>query len=456
MQKPEATRVIDAICTQQWAITEPWLATIIDIAERKQSDIQAVLAARGEQLVNTDRVIMRDGVAVLPVRGPIFRYANMFTQVSGATSIDSLAADFGAAVANPSVRAIVLEVDSPGGMVAGVSEFAEKVREATQVKPVVAYVSDTGASAAYWIASAASELVIRDTAGVGSIGTVMQTMRGGSDGSIKFVSSQSPYKQANPDSEAGQRLYQAHVDALAQVFIDSVAAYRGVTPQKVQEDFGKGAMLVGAAAVAAGMADRLGSLESIIAGLADEPRKRACAMNITREQIAAEHPAIADAFRAEGAAGVVISVDSIKASHPAVFAAILAEGATTERARIQGVHAQGSDLPGYGKEIEAMMFDGTTTAEGAAVKILALEKAARAGQLAGSRADAAPIAGVAALPPAPSAGPVDTSKLSLEDRCAAEYEADATLRQDFPTLSAYIADQKALAAGNLRIMGQKA
>ena len=454
MPKPEATRVIDAICTQQWAITEPWLATLIDIAERKQSDMQAVLTARGEQLVNTEGVTMRDGVAVLPVRGPIFRYANMFTQISGATSIDSLATDFGQAVNNPAVKAIVLEIDSPGGMVAGVSEFAAQIRAATQIKPVVAYVSDTGASAAYWIASAASELVIRDTAAVGSIGTVMQTMRGGNDGSIKFVSSQSPFKQANPDSEAGQRLYQAHVDALAQVFIESVAAYRGVTPEKVQSDFGQGAMRVGAAAVAAGMADRLGSLESIIAGLAGDTRKRAFAMNITRDIIAAEHPAIADAFRAEGAAGVVLTVDSIKASHPAIVAAILAEGATAERARIQGV--QGAALPGYEKDIEAMMFDGVTSAEGAAVKILGLEKAARAGQLAGIRADGAPLAAVAALQPAPSAGPVvDASKLPLEERCKAEYEADASIRADFPTLTSYIADQRALANGSLKVIGAK-
>jgi ClpP class serine protease len=378
----------------------------------------------------------------------------MFTQISGATSIDSLATDFGQAVNNPAVKGIVLEIDSPGGMVAGVSEFAAQIRAATKIKPVVAYVSDTGASAAYWIASAASELVIRDTAAVGSIGTVMQTMRGGNDGSIKFVSSQSPFKQANPDSEAGQRLYQAHVDALAQVFIESVAAYRGVTPEKVQSDFGQGAMRVGAAAVAAGMADRLGSLESIIAGLAGDTRKRAFAMNITRDIIAAEHPAIADAFRAEGAAGVVLTVDSIKASHPALVAAILAEGATAERARIQGV--QGAALPGYEKDIEAMMFDGVTSAEGAAVKILGLEKAARAGQLAGTRADAAPLAAVAALQPAPSAGPVvDASKLPLEERCKAEYEADASIRADFPTLTSYIADQRALANGSLKVIGAK-
>ena len=446
MQKPEATRVLDAICTQQWAITEQWLATIIDIADRKQSDMQAVLTARGEQLVNTEGVTMRDGVAVLPVRGPIFRYANMFTQISGATSIDALATDFGQAVANPAVKAIVLEIDSPGGMVAGVSEFAAQIRDATKIKPVVAYVSDTGASAAYWIASAASELVIRDTAGVGSIGTVMQTMRGGNDGSVKFVSSQSPYKQARPDSEAGQRLYQAHVDALAQVFVDSVAAYRGVTSEKVLSDFGQGAMLIGAAAVTAGMADRLGSLESIIAGLAGDNRKRAFAMNITRELIAAEHPAIADAFRAEGAAGVVLTVDSIKASHPAVIAAILAEGATTERNRIKAVQDQ--TLPGYEKQIGAMMFDGATTGEQAAVAVLKLERDARGNQAAAIVADGGQLAVVPAAP-APAA-PAALDSLPLDERSKAEWDSSASIRSQFASLKIYQAYQRAVADGQVK------
>ncbi len=449
--KRPANRVLDTICTAQWLITDEWLATIVAIADRSQSDIQAVLAARGEPLANTEGVVMRDGVAVLPVRGPIFRYANLFTQVSGATSLESLATDFGQAVANPAVKAIVLEVDSPGGMAAGISEFAAQVRAASQVKPVVAYVSDMGASAAYWIASAASQLVISDTARVGSIGVVMQAQRSAEDGTIKFISSQSPLKQARPDSEAGQRLYQQQMDQMAQVFIDAVASYRGVTAEKVTTDFGQGFTLVGAAAVAAGMADRLGTLESIIAGLSGDNRMRKLTMsNMTREAFVADHPQIAESIRQEALA--IATVAAIEAANPALVLALRSEGAAAERARIQAVEAQA--LPGYEAQIAAMKFDGVTTGAEAAVAILALEKQARGAQAAAIAADAAPLGVVKQAAPAPAAA-ADLSALPLEERCKAEYERDASIRADFPTLSAYIADQKALASGSLRIIGKR-
>ena len=267
--KQPARRVLEAIMSEKWAISEQGLNQIVAIAERSHDPeaFRAVLAERGEPLRDTERTQVRDGVAILPIIGPIFRYANLLTRVSGAVSVDVLATDFAAAVRDPAVSAIVLEIDSPGGMIAGVSEFAEMVRAARAEKPVVAYVSNLGASAAYWIASAAGEVVVRDTAEVGSIGVVMQIIRDKDDRVIKFRSSQSPLKQAEPDSEAAQRDYQARIDALATVFIEAVARYRGVSVDTVLSDFGQGSVMIGAEAVRVGMADRLGSLESTIARL---------------------------------------------------------------------------------------------------------------------------------------------------------------------------------------------
>lgn len=439
-----ASRVLDAICTAQWLITEDWLQTIVAIADRSQSDIQAVLTARGEPLANTEGVVMRDGVAVIPVRGPIMRYANLFTQVSGATSLETLATDFGQAVANPAVKAIVLEVDSPGGMAAGISQFAAQVRAASKVKPIVAYVSDMGASAAYWIASAAPTVVISDTARVGSIGCVMQAMRSGEDGTIKVISSQSPLKQARPDSESGQRLYQQMVDQQAQVFVEAVATYRGVTPERVMSDFGQGFVLVGAAAVAAGMADRLGTLESIIAGLSGDNRMRKLTMSITRETIAAEHPEIAQAFRQEALAG--LTAETLAAANPSLVAALRAEGATVERSRIQSVEAQA--LPGYDAQIAAMKFDGVTTGEQAAVAILALEKQARGAQLASGVADGGQLAGLRQAP-APAAPVAADDQRPLETRCKEAWETNAEVRSNFRSLEAYIAYERAVANGQV-------
>ena len=139
-----------------WAIEPDMLDTIRAIALREGEGVEARQAREGRPLTNARTVTMRDGVAVVPITGPIFRYANLFTQISGATSLDVLAKDFASALGNPEVRAIVLEINSPGGQATGISEFAAQVRAAA--KPVVAYVDGMAASAAYWIAAAAPQI----------------------------------------------------------------------------------------------------------------------------------------------------------------------------------------------------------------------------------------------------------------------------------------------------------
>jgi hypothetical protein len=93
-------------------------------------------------------------------------------------------------------------------------------------------------------------------------------VKSGSASMIEFVSSQSPHKRPDPSTEAGKAQIQATADDLADVFVDAVAANRGVSRDAVLSDFGRGGSLVGSKAVAAGMADRVGSLEQVIAELA--------------------------------------------------------------------------------------------------------------------------------------------------------------------------------------------
>lgn len=260
-----------SLATQtEWAILPSALETILDVLSRETSDLEAVAAKRAARMDNTDRAGIRDGVAVVPVIGPITRRASLFSDVSGLTSVDSIAKDFNAALSDPHINGILLDIDSPGGEVTGINELAAMFAEGQKIKPVVAYVGGTGASAAYWLASGAQEIVIDDTARLGSIGVVMAvpnpSARRASD--LEFVSSQSPYKRVSPTTEAGKQKLQAHVDALAKVFIDAVARNRGVTAEQVESDFGRGGLLVGQAAVNAGLADRLGSFESTLKQIA--------------------------------------------------------------------------------------------------------------------------------------------------------------------------------------------
>lgn len=259
------SRILDAITAEPWLITQQGLEQVCAVARREGEDLQALAARLGRPLENARDVEVRGGVAIIPVRGPLFRYANVFSQVSGATSTELLAKDFAIAQDNPNVERIVLDIDSPGGQASGISEFAAMIRLAS--KPVTAYVGGTGASAAYWIASAAGRVVASDTALLGSIGVVGAFKADASD-TIKIISSQSPLKQADPATEAGRAESQRVIDDLAAVFVSAVAEQRGVSEETVLTEFGRGGVLVGAKAVAAGMADDIGTLETVLGGKA--------------------------------------------------------------------------------------------------------------------------------------------------------------------------------------------
>jgi signal peptide peptidase SppA len=278
----------------QLALTLPWLCTeeyvrlMLDIAAREQADIplalrlraeregrpNALAARQGRPLDGTRDVLLRDGVAIVPVIGPIVRRADFFDSISGATSTATIAQDLNRALDDPAVDAILLEIDSPGGEATGINELARMLFEARGRKPITAYVEGLGASAACWIACAADEIVASATAGLGSIGAVMAVYDPAKMQSkqIEFVSSQSPKKRMDPHTETGKASYQRIVDDLAEVFIGAVATYRGVSEDNVLSDFGQGGILIGRHAVAAGLADRLGSFEETLSGLQQQVR----------------------------------------------------------------------------------------------------------------------------------------------------------------------------------------
>ena len=269
-------KIWNRLSGEPWAITESALQTILEIAARENESPQAVAAKLGRNLQNTYSVMERDGVAIIPVTGPLFRYANLFTAVSGASSYELIARDFTAALENPQIKGIILDIDSPGGEVNGVSELSNMVYAARGKKPVVAYASGDAASGAYWIASAADEIVVSDTSALGSIG-VVGVYRGKSTGAnsdVEIVSSQSPHKRLDPQTDEGRARLQARIDSMADVFIGAIARNRDVAGEIVQTHYGGGDVMIGARAVEAGLADRVGSLEQLIqelSGLSKSP-----------------------------------------------------------------------------------------------------------------------------------------------------------------------------------------
>lgn len=311
-------RIWNRITGDPWAITETALHTILEVAARENEAPEAVAAKLGRQLQNSYNATERDGVAIIPVTGPLFRYANIFTAISGASSYELIARDFMSALENPQITSIILDIDSPGGEVNGVSELASMIFEARGTKPVIAYASGDAASGAYWIASAADEIVVSETSALGSIG-VVGIYRGKSakesTETVEIVSSQSPYKRLDPMSDDGRAKLQTRIDSMADVFVSTIARNRSVTPDHVLEHYGGGDVMIGAHAVNAGLADRIGSLERLITELSSpktqsppqegffsstQPKKEKKPMNL--EQLKTDHPDLVASLHAEGSA----------------------------------------------------------------------------------------------------------------------------------------------------------
>ena len=311
------TLVWSRITGQPWAITQTALQKILEVAARENEAPEAIAAKLGRELQNGYNALERDGVAIIPITGPLFRYANMFTRVSGASSYELIARDFASAVENPDITAVVLDIDSPGGEVNGVSELAGMIFEARGKKPIVAYASGDAASGAYWIASAADEIVVSETSALGSIGVAGIYHRKSTEESaeaVEIVSSQSPHKRLDPDSDDGRAKLQTRIDAIADVFVSTLARNRSVTAAHVLEHYGGGDLMIGVHAVNAGLADRIGSLERLIAELSSPqtpgPRQEGLFDSIqtkkektmTLEELKNDYPDLVAALRKESAA----------------------------------------------------------------------------------------------------------------------------------------------------------
>lgn len=292
--------------------------------EPSAEETTAFLTRRGlKEVPNTWRAAMRNGVGVLPVFGPVF--SRMHWQ--------RLALDFGVLMDDPSVRAIVFDFDTPGGIVTGTQEFADLVYAARGTKPITAFIAGMGASAGYWLASAADDVVIAETAEAGSIGVAALYVDWSKFDErigireIQIISSQSPNKNKDPATPAGLALIQARVDALADVFIDRVALQRGVARDTVLADFGQGDMIVGEGAVDAGLADRIGTFDALLAEMAN-PQRRSFNMTTKTSRLSAGTYQVAE----DGAEPVAVAInDAFVDAHCAAIVTARVEAAVTAR-----------------------------------------------------------------------------------------------------------------------------
>lgn len=276
-------KIFKAMGMYPWAIQKNELEKIVAIATRS-GEIEALRTKHGQPMNNNRKTEIRNGIAIIPVTGSIFRYANMFTEISGGTSTQMLALDIQEALENKDIRGILLDIDSGGGQANGISELSQMIFNARASKPIKAYIGGSGASAAYWIGSAASEVIINDTGVAGSIGAMLsfeddsEAMAAQGIKEVKIISSVSPLK--NSDSEL-----QALVDSLGQIFVENVAKNRATTTENVLKNYGQGGLFVGKDAVNAGLADRVGTFEDVLSSFGGGISQRGGGLTAKQKQI---------------------------------------------------------------------------------------------------------------------------------------------------------------------------
>lgn len=289
MLNTELTRILRAVQVTPWAILPSKLAEIRHFLWSRVNGIEASAEDRESMIKKAEdrqRSVRHGSVAVMNVYGTISQRMNMLMAMSGGTSTELLGKEINTAVADPDVSAILLNVDSPGGTVTGLPELHSLILDARDKKTIAASVNPMSASAAYWITSAASEISITPSGEAGSVGvfsmhvdeSVALEQEGVKVSLIhagKFKVEGNPFEPLNEEARGA---IQADVDKFYNMFVKDVAKGRGISVKDVREKFGEGRMLLAKDALAAGMVDRIETMNETVSrlsrGSTTKPRGR--------------------------------------------------------------------------------------------------------------------------------------------------------------------------------------
>jgi signal peptide peptidase SppA len=215
---------------------------------------------------------IENGVAVIPVQGVMARRMNLMMEISGGVSTELLMRDFAKALADTEVDAILLDINSPGGVVGGLEPLAALIYASRDAKPVVAFARDQMASAAYWVGSAAAQIVGESTSLVGSIGVITvhydYSESDRMDGIKRTFMAAGKYKalgnDAEPLSPDARSEIQDRLDYLYSIFVNTVALHRGTDSDTVHARMADGKVFIGRQALETGLIDKLGTFDDAL------------------------------------------------------------------------------------------------------------------------------------------------------------------------------------------------
>lgn len=426
----------------------------VDIDKETFEKMSAVYydASQGK-LVSRDYEV-KDGVGIIYIDGIILQRPTLFERyIFDAIGTEDIQNAMTAMLNDTSVKKIVMFINSPGGTVPGVEELSSFICNARGIKPIIAFTDYMMASAAYWIGSAADQIFIScETTNVGSIGVYCTHydwskymeqigVKATEIYAGKFKTAGSPNKPLDDDSK---NYIQASVDHTYSVFVSAVARNRGTTPEAVLVNMADGRVFDGSNAIKAGLVDGVATFASILGGnTPDIPAENDTpgdggsnpennndeeenAAMMTKDQLLKENPDLYKQIKAKG-----IDEGKKAAVSDEALAQAKEAGKTEELARVAGVKE--ALLPGYEKEIDAMVLDGKTTPAEAAQKIINMERGLRTDHI-NLENDPLPAGGESAGKSAPGA-----AGSTIEEKAKANWNKDEKIRSDFAEFEDYLA-----------------
>jgi signal peptide peptidase SppA len=225
-------------------------------------------------------MVTPDGIAVIGISGTLVKKASWLDTESGLQSYESIRSQFGDAVADPRIRGILLDVDSPGGEVGGLFDLADEIFAARQEKPVYAVANDEAFSAAYALASSAEKLFVTRTGGVGSVGVIAVHLdQSGFDEKVgrKFTAvyagaRKNDFSTHQPLTDDARATLQTEIDWLYEIFVGAVGRNRDLKAALVRNT--EAGLFYGEKALSAGLADRVGTFDQAVAAVVEAAKAR--------------------------------------------------------------------------------------------------------------------------------------------------------------------------------------
>lgn len=266
--------IILECAAEPWALEKTKLVSIANFLRFKAAGGQysAEEVARITQKREKDVQRSDGSIGILPIQGVIGERMNLLDDISGGTSSELITKQFRSMLNDSACKAIILDINSPGGVARSVEEVGNEIFAARGIKPIVAQINTCAASAAYWIAAQAEEIVVTPSGQGGSIGvyTIHEDVSEllAKEGIKETLIYSGEYKvmgnSFEPLSADAKSIMQQRVDELASSFVRAVARGRGVSLKEVNDRFGSGLMFNSAELVDRGMADKVAPMSETL------------------------------------------------------------------------------------------------------------------------------------------------------------------------------------------------